>query len=296
WQVAGATSLEKVHCLLARRPQFIERRTLGLSGLHDLGDARNRPIRQVRGAIAANFSGALLRTAGNRAPLDRVGAPSANAHAGAGSNGRAGAAIGVGAVDAVINVVVGIGPKLIIGIRPEHIVEKVVIDVRPEHRSDPADGQTVTKEPAVEPRKPEARLQGRVGNDAIAEYSTGSSYARACKVIGREARRCDACPWRRKGPPGESSERSNSATADTRAPDRTAGKSPTPAAAGKAPSADSDVPTEAAASAATTAWTGFRCVGNWGNCEEHDRRGGDASDEASLGGGGRFECGCARRR
>jgi len=37
-------------------------------------------------------------------------------------------------------------------------------------------------------------------------------------------------------------------------------------------SADSDVPTEATASAATTAWTGFRCVGNWGNCEEYDRR------------------------
>ena len=75
----------------------------------------------------------------------------------------------------------------------------------------------------MEPRKPETRLQGRVGNDAIAEYSTGSSYARACKVIGREARRCGACPWRRKGPPGEmaGSERSNSATADARAADKT---------------------------------------------------------------------------
>ena len=62
---------------------FIERRTLGLSGLHDLRDARNRPIRQLRGAIAANFGYALLRTAANRhAPLGRVGAPSANAHVG----------------------------------------------------------------------------------------------------------------------------------------------------------------------------------------------------------------------
>jgi hypothetical protein len=136
----------------------------------------------------------------------------------------------------------------------------------------------------VEPRKPEARLQGRVGNDAIAEYSTGSTYARACKVIG-EARRCDACPWRRKGPPGEmsGSERSNSATADTRATDRAADKTQTPTAASEPPSADSDVPTEATASAATTAWTGFPYVDRK-NCEEHDRRGGNASDQATLAG------------
>src|SRR5262249_48598731 len=101
----------------------------------------------------------------------------------------------------------------------------------------PADGETApppgpgrTKEPAVESRKPKARLQGRVADDAIAEYSTGSGYARARKVIGREARRCDARPRRRKGPPGEiaSSERSNAATADTRAADRTSDKPQTP--------------------------------------------------------------------
>src|SRR5262249_60464103 len=218
-----------------------------------LEDARNRPVRQFRDAIAANFSGALLRTAGARdSPFGRVGDPSANAHVGTGSNSRAGAAIDVGAVDAVIKVVVGIGPKVIIGIRPEHIVEKVVIDVRPEHRSDPADGETApppgpgrAKEPAVEPGKPKARLQGRVADDAIAEYSTGSGYARACKVIGREARRCDARPRRRKGPPGEraGSERSTPATADTRAADRGPGKSQ-PTSASEPPSAESHSPTQ----------------------------------------------------
>src|SRR5262249_13151059 len=189
--------------------------------------------------------------------------------------------------------------------RQEHIDEKVVIDVRQEHRSDPADGETApppgpgrTKEPAVESRKPKARLQGRVGNDAIAEYSTGSSYARARKVIGREARRCDACPWPRKGPPGEmaGSERSNSATADTRAADRAADKTQTPTAASEAPGAVPHVATEPTASAATTAWTGFRCVGDRGHCEEQDRRGGNASHQASLGGVGRFQCRCARQR
>jgi hypothetical protein len=56
------------------------------------------------------------------------------------------------------------------------------------------------------------------------------------------------------------SERSNSATADTRATHRTADKTQTPSAASEAPSAASDVPTEATASAATTAWTGFPYV------------------------------------
>ncbi len=79
------------------------------------------------------------------------------------------------------------------------------------------------------------------------------------------------------------SERSNSATAETRAADRTADKTQTPTAPGEAPSADSHVPTEATASAATAAWTGFRCVGDRGNCEEQDRGGGDASHQASLG-------------
>jgi len=145
----------------------------------------------------------------------------------------------------------------------------------------------------VEPCKPEARLQRRVGNDAIAEYSTRSSYARACKVIAREARRCDACPWRRKGPPGElaGSDRSNSATAETRAAD----KAQTPTAASEAPSAESHVPTEATASAATAARTGFRRVGDRGNCEEQDRGGGNASQQASLGGAGRYQRRCARQ-
>src|SRR5947209_3906759 len=92
------------------------------------------------------------------------------------------------------------------------------------------------------------------------------------------------------------SERSNSATADTRTADRTADKTQPPTAASEAPSADSHMPTEATASAATAGWTGFRCVGDRGNYEEQDRRGGNASHQASLGGVGRFQCRCARQR
>jgi hypothetical protein len=122
------------------------------------------------------------------------------------------------------------------------------------------------------------------------------------------------------------SERSNSATADTRAADRTADKTQTPTATSEAPSADSHVPTEATASSATTARTadktqtptatsadsrvpteatassattartGFRRVGDRGNCEEQDRGGGNASHQAGLGGVGCSQCRCARQR
>src|SRR5262249_56236924 len=102
--------------------------------------------------------------------------------------------------------------------------------------------------------KSKARLQGQVGDGAVAQCpATGSGYARACKVIRGEPCRCDARPRRRKGPPREmaGSERAipNSA-ADARATDRAAGKSQTPPPASKAPSTDSDMPTEATAPAA----------------------------------------------
>jgi hypothetical protein len=89
---------------------------------------------------------------------------------------------------------------------------------------------------------------------------------------------------------------SNSAAADARAANRMAGKSQTPAAASKARSTASDMPAEAAASAAPTAWTGFRYVGDRVNCEEQDRGGDKASHEVSLGGRGHFQWRCARRR
>jgi hypothetical protein len=87
----------------------------------------------------------------------------------------------------------------------------------------------------------------------------------------------------------------NAAATDARATNGTAGKSQTPSAASKTPSTDSDMPPEATASATTT-WTGFRSVGDRGNCEEQGRGGDDASHQAGLGGRGRFQCRCARQR
>src|SRR5262249_40915964 len=94
---------------------------------------------------------------------------------------------------------------------------------------------------------------------------------------------------RRKGP-----SREMAAATDPRATDGTAGKSQTPAAASKTPSTESDMPTEATASAATT-WTGFS-AGDRGNCEEQGRAGDDASHQAGLGGHGRVRCRCAPQR
>src|SRR5262249_61282470 len=72
------------------------------------------------------------------------------------------------------------------------------------------------------------------------------------------------------GPPGKGG--AKPAPANPRAADRPADKTQPPPAASEAPSADSHVPTEVTASAATTtAWTGFRCVGDRENCEEQDR-------------------------
>src|SRR5262249_58862732 len=64
WQVIGATTFENVDGLLARRAQFIERRALRLSRLHDLGNALDGPVGELRGVIAANFrSAAALHSA-----------------------------------------------------------------------------------------------------------------------------------------------------------------------------------------------------------------------------------------
>src|SRR2546421_12344223 len=88
----------------------------------------------------------------------------------------------------------------------------------------------------------------------------------------------------------------NPPPAEAPAAKRRPGKPQPPAAASKARSTASDMPAEAAASAAPTAWTGFRYVGDRGNCEEQDRGGDKASHELSLGGRGHFQCRCARRR
>src|SRR5262245_27118621 len=54
------------------------------------------------------------------------------------------AAIGVRTVDAVVDIIVGIGPKVVIGIRPVNVIEQVVIGVGPEQRSEPAEGHAAT--------------------------------------------------------------------------------------------------------------------------------------------------------
>src|SRR5262249_10761433 len=80
-------------------------------------------------------------------------------------------------VDAIVDIIVGIGPKVVIGIGPVNIIEQVVIGVGPEQRSEPAEHEPATpprpgrtEERAVESRLPELRLQRDVGDGAVAEY------------------------------------------------------------------------------------------------------------------------------
>src|SRR5205807_6487251 len=98
------------------------------------------------------------------------------------------AAIGVRTVDAVVEVVVGIWPEIVIGIRPVNVIEQVVIGVGPEQRSEPAEDEAATpprpgrpRECTVEARLPELRLQGDVGDGAVAEH-TATRVARACRA------------------------------------------------------------------------------------------------------------------
>ena len=177
-QILRATGLEDVDGLGACGPQFVERRTLRISRLHHLGNAFDRPVRELLHLAAANFA----RAPGGAVCFRRItrGAPTIapGAHAAATDAGGArGAVIGVRPVDAVVDVVVGIGPEVVIGIRPVHVIEQVVMGVGPEQRSEPAEDEPATPprpgragESAVESRRPESRLQSDVGNGAIAEH------------------------------------------------------------------------------------------------------------------------------
>src|SRR5262245_26472470 len=86
-------------------------------------------------------------------------------------------AIGVKTVDAVVDIIVRIGPEVVIGIGPVNVIEHVIMGVGPEQRSEPAKDKTATpprpgrtEEAAVEPRRSELRLQRYVGNGAGAEH------------------------------------------------------------------------------------------------------------------------------
>src|SRR5262249_34153909 len=204
-QVLRATGLEHVDGLGACGAQFFERRTLRVGWLYDLGNALDRPVGQLRSVVAANFGGAAFatvharRTAGGRS------------HA-VPTRTRGGRDIGVVTVDAVVDVVIGVGPEVVIGIRPVHVVEEVVIGVGPEQRSVPA--QYEPAPPPGPPRGPEEwagesgrrelRSQSYVGDGAVAEHAAaapvGAAYPRERAGRGggkaaagaREPRRRDA--------------------------------------------------------------------------------------------------------
>src|SRR5262245_20230904 len=106
---------------------------------------------------------------------------------------HAGVVIGVRAVDAVVDIIVGIGPEVVVGIRPVNVIEQVVIGVRPEHRSEPAEYGPAEpprpgriRESALESRLRESRLQRDVGDGAVAKHPT-TWVAHACRRTLRPA-------------------------------------------------------------------------------------------------------------
>src|SRR5262249_6001644 len=102
-----------------------------------------------------------------------------------------------GTVNAVVDVVVGVGPEVVIGIRPEHVVEEVVIGVGPEQRPDPTNDETAAppgpparpEEPAVESRRRELRSPSHVGDGAVAEHAAAAQAGCPYPRPGDGARR-----------------------------------------------------------------------------------------------------------
>src|SRR5262249_26305226 len=74
------------------------------------------------------------------------------------------------------DVVVRIRPEVVVGVRPENVIEEVVIGVRPEQRPEPADhdaaappGPERATEPAVESGPSEVRLPRPVADGTLTE-------------------------------------------------------------------------------------------------------------------------------
>src|SRR5262249_55649414 len=221
-QVLRATGLEHLDGFGARGLQFVERRTLRGGGRHGFGTALDRPVGGWRGGVAAAFRGAALGTVrpcriatGARAAA-RAPAAIVSVRFGIGAVSVR-AAVGVRTVDAVVDIIVGIGPEVVIGIRPVNIIEQVVIGVGPEQRSEPAKDEAATpprpgrtRERTVEARLPELRLQGDVGDGAVTEHpATGIAPA------------CRGTPERVGRGAGEPMARAESGTLRTTASERT---------------------------------------------------------------------------
>src|SRR5262249_43278005 len=117
------------------------------------------------------------------------------------------AVIGVRTVDAVVDVVVGIGPEVVIGVRPVHVIKQVVIGVGPEQRSEPAEDKPAppprrgrTEERSVESRLPELRWHRDVGEGAVAEYPA-PWVAHACRSASERVGRRGGEPVARAAEP-----------------------------------------------------------------------------------------------
>src|SRR5262249_54405521 len=168
----------------------------------------------------------------------------------------------VRSVNAVVDVVVRIRPEVVVGVRPENVIEEVVIGVRPEQRPEPADhdaaappGPERATEPTVESGPSEVRLPRNVADGTLNEDCwCARDVTGADDVAGAsKAARVQGAHRGRSTPGDAAAERANrraAATADVGAADRATRES---AAARDTHSAESSTHAADVAHAATLA-------------------------------------------
>src|SRR5262249_57924319 len=123
---------------------------------------------------------------------------------------RCGLGGAIPAGDAVIDVLVGIGPEAVVDVGPVHVIEEIVIRVGPEYRPDPTDHDAAAppwprraREPAEKDRRVlERGLERRVGDEAIAERGVDPREAGRAREAGRPGPRARSGEGWRAGPRG----------------------------------------------------------------------------------------------
>ncbi len=172
----------------------------GFVRIDGLGDPLDRPVGQAGGLAGADLrhrAGAAAGRTARRGPRTgagaRTGPHATTTTTAADIRAVAGRCLGVGrtadavgAEEAVIDVVVGVRPERVVGIRPVGVVDEVVIGIRPEHRAEPADDVDVAMVPVM-PVAPVAVAEAVGIASAERRLRQRTRRRRACRALGQRA-------------------------------------------------------------------------------------------------------------
>src|SRR5262249_50557687 len=175
---------------------------LGVVGLDGLRNPLDRPVRQTGGLSAAEIGFDASSTSGAASVSTASGAPPSVATRVPPPSDRglrAATAQPVSAEHAVVEVIVGVGPKRVIRIWIESVIDEIGVGVRPKQRADPADHDRVRKMPtplrvedaALKRRARERARAGiaggnQVGKSLVAQHTAGEGAG----VAGRTRAGC----------------------------------------------------------------------------------------------------------